>query len=74
MHPTGSEALIYPLTELTIDLKGTAEMLGHSPAVALQYYQSARQPEQLRGLVDRTFGDEILIPNALDDLIEAGLM
>lgn len=58
----------------TEDLKGTAEMLGHSPAVALQYYQSARQPEKLRELVDRTFGDEILIPNAMDDLIENGLI
>lgn len=63
--------LAYARTE---DLKGTAELLGHSPATALIYYQSSRQPDQLRKLVDKTFGSEILLPNPMDDLIEAGLV
>ena len=34
------------------NLKDVAELLGHSPAVALKFYQQAKSPEDLRDLVE----------------------
>lgn len=34
------------------NLKDVAELLGHSPQVALKFYQQAKSPEDLRGLVE----------------------
>lgn len=34
------------------NLKDVAELLGHSPAVALKFYQQAKSPEELRELVE----------------------
>lgn len=64
----------YYVYSKTADLKSTAEMLGHSPAVALQYYQASRTPDQLRDVVDKAFGDDLRLPDAMDDLIKAGLV
>ena len=33
------------------DIKAIAELLGHSPAVSLQFYQQSRSLEDLRELV-----------------------
>lgn len=56
------------------DIKAVAQLLGHSESVALKYYQSAREAEELRGVVAKAFGDEVMIPNAMDELIKAGLI
>lgn len=66
-----SSAYLYSRTS---DIKATAEMLGHSPAVALQYYQASRTPDQLRQMVDTAYQDEMMIPDAMDRLIEDGLI
>ena len=58
----------------TNDLKATAEYLCHSPAVSLKYYSESRQADELRSVVDKTFGAEILLPDSMDDLIKAGLV
>lgn len=58
----------------TSDIKATAEMLGHSASVALQYYQASRTPDQLRDVVAKAFGDDLRLPDAMDDLIKAGLI
>lgn len=34
------------------NIKDVAELLGHSPQVALKFYQQAKSPEDLRGLVE----------------------
>lgn len=56
------------------DIKLVSQMLGHSPAVALQYYQASREADQLRDVVDKSLGNEILLPDRMDELIDAGLM
>lgn len=56
------------------DIKAVAQMLGHSEATALKFYQASRQAEELKNIVDKTFGDEQMIPNAMDELIKEGLI
>lgn len=56
------------------DIKLVSQMLGHSPAVALQYYQASREADQLRDVVDKSLGSEILLPDNMDELIDAGLI
>lgn len=56
------------------DIKAVATMLGHSPEISLLYYQSARQADELRSVVDSAFNEEILLPSPIDSLIESGLM
>lgn len=34
------------------NIKDVAELLGHSPQVALKFYQQAKSPEDLRELVE----------------------
>lgn len=58
----------------TNDIKATAELLGHSAAVALQYYQSSRTPDQLRDIVSKAFEDSNQLPSPMDRLIEADLI
>ena len=56
------------------DIKAVAQMLGHSEAVALKYYQASRQSDELRKVVDKAFSDDTSIPSTLDRFIEAGLI
>lgn len=56
------------------DIKLVSQMLGHSPEVALKYYQASREAEQLRDVVNKSIGREILLPDSMDDLIENGLI
>lgn len=58
----------------TSDIKGTAEILGHGPGTALRYYQATRGVDTLTNLVEQTFADERWIPDAMDRLIENGLI
>ena len=58
----------------TTDIKATAEMLGHSPATALKFYQASRSPDQLREIVNKTFEDQNLLPSPLDRLIDEDLL
>ena len=58
----------------TTDIKATADMLGHSPATALKFYQASRSPDQLREIVNKTFEDQNLLPSPMDRLIEADLI
>ena len=55
------------------DIKLVSQMLGHSPAVALKYYQSSREDDQMREVVSKSLGTEILLPDSMDELIKAGL-
>lgn len=57
-----------------MDIKAVAQLLGHSEATALKYYQASRQTDELKHIVDKTFGDENMIPNAMDELVKAGLV
>jgi integrase len=56
------------------DIKAVAQLLGHGESVALKYYQAARQAEELQHVVDKTFSDETMIPNTMDELVKAGLV
>lgn len=56
------------------DIKAVSQMLGHSPETALKYYQASRQSDELRSTVESAFGDENMIPSAMDELIRAGLI
>lgn len=64
----------YLMYKTTTDIKATAEMLGHSPATALKFYQASRSPDQLREIVTKTFEDQNLLPSPMDRLIEADLI
>ena len=48
-------------------------MVGHSPEVGLKTYIAARQQDQLREVVDKTFENENSLPSPIDDLVDAGL-
>ena len=64
----------YLMYKKTTDIKATAEMLGHSPATALKFYQASRSPDQLREIVTKTFEDQNLLPSPLDRLLEEDLI
>jgi len=55
------------------DIKAVSQMLGHSPATALKYYQASRQADELKQVVEQTFANEIMIPSPMDELIKNGL-
>jgi len=57
----------------TSDIKALAEMVGHSPEVGLKTYIAARQQDQLREVVDKTFENENVLPSPIDELVDAGL-
>ena len=73
LHTFRHSASMY-LYAHTNDIKATAELLGHSAAVALQYYQSSRTPDQLRDMVSKAFEDSNQLPSPMDRLIEADLI
>ena len=73
LHTLRKSASMY-LYAHCADIKLVSQMLGHSPEVALQYYQASREADQLRDVVNKSLGSEILLPNPMDDLIEAGLV
>lgn len=56
------------------DIKAIAQMVGHSPAVSLQYYVASRESDELRNIVQAAYESENMIPNAMDELIKAGLV
>lgn len=58
----------------TNDIKATAQLLGHAEMTALKYYQASRQADELRAMVDKVYEAENMIPNAMDELIKAGLV
>lgn len=64
----------YLMYKMTTDIKATAEMLGHSPATALKFYQASRSPDQLREIVNKTFEDQNLLPSPMDRLIDEDLI
>ena len=55
------------------DIKAVAQILGQNPETSMVYYVKARQAEELKELIDKTYEHEILIPNAMDELIKNGL-
>ena len=63
--------LMYKSTQ---DIKATSQLLGHKEQTALRYYQKSRQGEDLKKVVRDTFQSEILLPDAFDDLVKAGLV
>lgn len=56
------------------DIKAVAQLVGHSPAVSLQYYAKSREADELRAMVDSAYQGENMIPSAMDELIKAGLV
>lgn len=58
----------------TSDIKGTAEILGHGAVTAMKYYQATRGVDALSELVTQAFGDERLVPDPMDRLLEADLI
>lgn len=73
LHSFRHSASMY-LYAHTSDIKATADMLGHSATTAIQFYQASRQADELRHVIDSAFSDEMLIPDAMDRLIEDGLI
>ena len=69
LHTFRHSASMY-LYAHTNDIKATAEMLGHSASTALSWYQASRSPDQLREMVEKAYEGEMLIPDAMDRLIE----
>ena len=56
------------------DIKATAQYLGDSEQTALKWYTATRESDDLRALVNKTYKSEILLPDAFDDLVKAGLV
>lgn len=73
LHTFRHSASMY-LYAHTGDIKATAEMLGHSAATALTYYQSSRSPDQLREMVEKAFGENNQLPSPMDRLLEEDLL
>lgn len=73
LHTFRHSASMY-LYAHTNDIKATAELLGHSAAVAIQYYQSSRSPDQLREMVEKAFGTNNQLPSPMDRLIDSDLI
>ena len=73
LHTFRHSASMY-LYAHTGDIKATAEMLGHSAATALTYYQSSRSADQLRDMVAKAFGENNQLPSQMDRLIDADLI
>lgn len=55
-------------------IKSVSDMLGHSASTALSVYLASRTPDQLRDVVDKAYHDNLALPDAMDDLIKAGLV
>lgn len=73
LHTFRHSACMYLYSRCS-DIKAIAQMVGHSPAVSLQYYVKSRQVDELRSIVKDAYESEQMIPNAMDDLIKAGLV
>lgn len=73
LHRFRHSACVY-LYSRCKDIKAIAQMVGHSPAVSLQYYVASRESDELRNIVQAAYESENLIPNAMDELIKAGLV
>lgn len=56
------------------DIKAIAQMVGHSAAVSLTYYQASRESDELRNIVQAAYESETMIPSTMDELIKAGLI
>ena len=56
------------------DIKAIGQMVGHSAAVSLTYYQASRESDELRNIVQKAYESETMIPSAMDELIKAGLI
>lgn len=55
------------------DIKAIAQMVGHSPAVSLQYYVASRESDELRNIVQAAYENENMIPSTIDEMIKNGL-
>lgn len=56
------------------DIKAVAQILGQNPETSMVYYVKARQAEELKTTIESAYSGETMIPNAMDDLIKAGLI
>lgn len=73
LHTFRHSACMYLYSHCT-DIKAIAQMVGHSAAVSIQFYVKSRQADELRTIVKDAYESEQLIPNAMDDLIKAGMI
>ena len=73
LHTYRHSASMY-LYSHTNDIKATADMLGHSPATALLWYQASRSPDQLREMVEKAFVENNQLPSPMDRLIDEDLI
>lgn len=56
------------------DIKTVAQLVGHSPAVSIQYYVKSREADELREVVDTVYQDERMIPDQMDWFVENDLL
>ena len=56
------------------DIKTVAQLVGHSPAVSIQYYVKSREADELREVVDTVYQDERMIPDQMDWFVENDLI
>lgn len=56
------------------DIKAVAQLAGHSPETSMSYYIKSREADELREVVDKAYGSELMIPDSMDRLIEDGLV
>lgn len=56
------------------DIKAVAQILGQNPETSMVYYVKARQADELKTTIESAYSGETMIPNAMDDLIKAGLI
>lgn len=73
LHKMRHSACMYLYSHCN-DIKAVAQLVGHSPAVSIQYYVKSREPDELRSLVDSAYKDENMIPSPMDELIKAGFI
>ena len=56
------------------DVKAVSQVLGNSPATAMDFYVKSRQSDTLRELIDSAYSEEHMIPSPLDRLLEEDLL
>lgn len=72
LHTFRHSASMYLYSKIA-DIKLVSQMLGHSPSVALQYYQRTRESDKVADAVKQAFAESVDMPSLNDKFIEGDL-
>lgn len=73
LHTLRHSASMYLYSKIG-DIKLVSQILGHSPAVALQYYSKTREVDSVSNAVDLAYEEENLLPSSMESLMEEGFI